>query len=82
MNDTVLEVFKWIALALAAGFVGYFGRYLAMQIIEKSRRKKQPLPSSDAPPDSVNTSETSLKTEKKKAKAGIKKAKKAQKESN
>jgi hypothetical protein len=27
MADTVLEVLKWVGVVLAAGFIGYFGRY-------------------------------------------------------
>ena len=75
MDDTFLEVLKWIGLVLAAGFVGYFGRYLAMQLIEKTRRKK---PETLSPETSSNTAtdiESSLKLEKKKVKAEIKKAK-------
>ena len=29
------EVLKWAVLVLAAGFVGYFGRHLAMQVIRR-----------------------------------------------
>lgn len=76
MNETLLEVLKWIGLALAAGFVGYFGRYLAMQIIEKIRRKGPEPSSSNPSANSQSTDDTSYKTEKKQAKAEIKKAKK------
>jgi hypothetical protein len=76
MDDTFLEVLKWIGLVLAAGFVGYFGRYLAMQIIEKTRRNKQEsgIPKTETSIPSDN--EVLYKSEKKKAKAEIKKAKK------
>ena len=33
--DTFLEVLKWIGIALAAGFVGYFGRYPAKMLFDK-----------------------------------------------
>ena len=79
MSDTFLEVLKWIGLALAAGFVGYLGRYLAMQLIEKARQKKSETTTSDASSNSVTNQESSSKLEKKKAKAEIKKAKKADK---
>ena len=31
----IWEVLKWAALVLAAGFVGYFGRHLAMTLIRR-----------------------------------------------
>ena len=50
MNDTVLEVLKWIGIVFAAGFVGYFGRHLAMMLIEKMRRNKAEPSVPEAPP--------------------------------
>lgn len=79
MNNTVLEVLKWIGLVLAAGFIGYLGRYLAMQLIEKARRKKPETQSSDNSADTVAGNEATSKLEKKKAKAEIKKVKKTAK---
>jgi len=85
MADTVIEVLKWIGIVLAAGFVGYFGRYLAVLLIEKMRQKKaepealsQP---AGEPPTSPHASlaEAQLKVEKKRAKAEAKKAKKEKK---
>jgi hypothetical protein len=84
--DTALEVLKWIGVALAAGFVGYFGRYLAMMIIERMRRNKLEPPSTespitgDSPPASTSPDEVTVtaqaKVDKKRAKAEAKKAKK------
>ncbi|MFC1900461.1 hypothetical protein ACFLYN_02595 [Chloroflexota bacterium] len=75
------EILKWVGLVLAAGFVGYFGRYLAMWIIDKMRRKKIPstTPSAPEPPASpeVQLEETRNKLEKKRSKTEAKKAKKA-----
>lgn len=79
MSDTFLEVLKWIGLALAAGFVGYIGRYLATQLIEKARRKKSDTTISDISSNSVTGKESSSKLERKKVKAEIKKAKKNKK---
>ena len=81
-----MDVLKWVGVALAAGFVGYFGRYLAMQIIEKVHKKKsQPAPTpKPPPPEETNLSQdimleqSKLKVEKKKVKAEAKKAKKEQ----
>jgi hypothetical protein len=28
----ILEILKWVGIVLAAGFIGYFGRYPAMLI--------------------------------------------------
>ncbi len=39
-NNVALEVLKWIGLAFAAGFIGYFGRYLSILIIERARKKR------------------------------------------
>ncbi len=81
--DNVLEVLKWIGIVLAAGFVGYFGRYLAMWIIERIRDKKAQSPSTPEPQKEIPLSpeiqieQERLKTEKKKVKAEAKKAKKA-----
>lgn len=33
----VEEILKWTLLVLAAGFVGYFGRYFAMELIRRLR---------------------------------------------
>ncbi|UCC16405.1 MAG: hypothetical protein JSU58_08550 [Dehalococcoidales bacterium] len=77
MNETLLEVLKWVGLALAAGFVGYFGRYLAMQLIEKTRRNKSESIPPETPMNPPSTDEASYKAKKKKSKAEIKKAKKS-----
>ena len=80
-----LEVLKWVGIVLAAGFVGYFGRYLAMILIEKMHRKKAETPSpvqqTARPVDStLELEKQKAKVEKKRAKAEAKKAKKEGKE--
>jgi hypothetical protein len=42
MEIEPLEVLKWVGIVLAAGFIGYFGRYVAMLIIDRMHRKKSP----------------------------------------
>ena len=85
MDIKPLEILKWIGIGLAAGFVGYFGRYLAMLIIERIHRRKPrptptPQPAKEAAPAQESRLEASqLKLEKKKAKLEAKKAKKEQK---
>ncbi|UCB43385.1 MAG: hypothetical protein JSV77_01690 [Dehalococcoidales bacterium] len=79
--DTALEVLKWIGIALAAGFVGYFGRHLAMMIIDKISRKKPEPPPPEAPSSAPSSpSDVALaaqaKVDKKRAKAEAKRAKK------
>jgi len=37
-TPAVWTVLKWVLVALAAGFVGQFGRSLALRIIERRRR--------------------------------------------
>ncbi len=70
MDTQPLEILKWIGIVLAAGFIGYFGRYLAMRILGQAQKNKLSAPSSQ--PD-----ESQLKLEKKKAKQAVKQAKKA-----
>ena len=81
MNSTALEVLKWIGIVFAAGFVGYFGRHLAMVLIERMRHKKLESPAPEAPsptpPSSSDVATTAqAKVDKKRAKAEAKKAKK------
>ena len=40
MDIQPLDILKWVGIALAAGFIGYFGRYLAMLIIDRVHKKK------------------------------------------
>jgi hypothetical protein len=83
--DNFVEVLKWIGIVLAAGFIGYFGRYLAMAIIDKMNKKKSasppaPEPSPETPQiPEVQLEEARLKLEKKKTKAESKRLKKAAK---
>ena len=84
MDINPVDILKWIGIALAAGFVGYFGRYLAMLILDRVRGKKHETVSTERPaePESVNTTrieESRLKIEKKKAKQAVKKMKKSTK---
>jgi hypothetical protein len=39
-SEQVIEAFKWVGIVFLAGFIGYFGRYLSMVLIERFRRKK------------------------------------------
>jgi len=79
-----LEILKWVGIVLAAGFVGYFGRYLAMIIIERVHKKRALETTIIAPqitPETVQleAEEQRAKVEKKKAKAEAKRAKKEKK---
>jgi len=78
MSDTVWTVIKWVLLVLAAGFVGQFGKSLALRLIERRRRKKV------TPEDMEEASELEKKRlkglsklEKKRIKAQEKKEKKS-----
>jgi hypothetical protein len=81
VDNTVIEVIKWIGIVFAAGFVGYFGRHLAMELIDKIRRKKPESPAPESP-SAASTSSSDVvataqaKVDKKRAKAEAKKAKK------
>ena len=94
MDIQAIEILKWIGIVLAAGFIGYFGRYLAMLIIERVHKKQQPPKTPRArkttgrankKSDNVilnrlnkKIEESQLKSEKKLAKIEAKRAKKAQ----
>jgi len=81
-DNLALEILKWVGVAAAAGFVGYFGRYLAMHIIERTRKGNPHPPPTTAPAKEVPASpdvrleEARLKLEKKRAKAEAKRVKK------
>jgi hypothetical protein len=79
--DTAIDVLKWVGIVFAAGFIGYFGRHLAMVLIEKMRRKRPestppevPPPAPSSPSDVAATAQA--KVDKKRAKAEAKRAKK------
>lgn len=40
LGTTPLEILKWVGIVFAAGFIGYFGRYLSILIIERLRQRK------------------------------------------
>ncbi|MFC1915271.1 hypothetical protein ACFLW4_01035 [Chloroflexota bacterium] len=91
-NNLAIEVMKWVGIVLAAGFIGYFGRYLAMLIIGRIHKKKvlqappaEPAKEVAATQESnpkvieLEIEEQKAKLEKKKAKAEAKRLKKEQK---
>lgn len=85
-DNLALEILKWVGIALAAGFIGYFGRHLAMRILERTRKPRpQPPPPAESTKEipasqDIRLEEARLKLEKKKAKAEAKKAKKEKKD--
>ena len=92
-GNLAIQILMWVGIVLAAGFIGYFGRYLAMLIIERMRRRKQTsTPATDAAtkapvrqeitPEAarLEIEKQKARAEKKKAKAGAKRAKKAQRD--
>jgi hypothetical protein len=87
----ILEILKWVGIVLAAGFIGYFGRYLAMLIIERVHKRKaqetssagpamEPAPQFTPEMAQLEIEKEKAKAEKKRAKAEAKRLKKAQKE--
>lgn len=82
--DAFLEVLKWIGIALAAGFVGYFGRVPAKVLIDKIKGKQKPISGGtaiegvDGKP--ADYEKDRLKIEKKRAKQAAKIAKKSDKQ--
>ena len=43
------DILKWVGIAFAAGFIGYFGRYLGMLLIDRMRRRRSQLPPAAKP---------------------------------
>ena len=82
--DNFLEVLKWIGIAFAAGFVGYFGRIPARMLIEKitgkTKKRQEETPSSKAGDDLAEELKIQQKIDKKRAKQAAKITKKAVKE--
>ena len=73
--EQVIEALKWVGIVFLAGFIGYFGRYLSMILIERFRRKKAEQPSEtktlqEQPFDiAADREKNKLKIEKKRIKA-------------
>lgn len=87
-DSLTLEVLKWVGIVFVAGFIGYFGRYLSMLIIDRLHKKKKADTSPVGEPQKTGglpektdarVEAARLKLEKKKAKARAKKVKKAAK---
>jgi hypothetical protein len=88
--DAVWDVLKWVLAALAAGFIGQFGRVLAMRMIHRRRAARAELEEETAHAPSRQPSDdgeplppevrAQLKIEKKRAKAEVKRVKKAAKD--
>jgi hypothetical protein len=70
----ILDVLKWVGIVFAAGFIGYFGRYLGKIIIARlHKRESEGLPL--AQPAKETTSELNHEIEKDKLKLEKKKMK-------
>lgn len=59
-----MGILKWTLVVFAAGFVGYFGRYLSKLLIERLRRGKAEGISAPQPAE-TKTSQYDYKSEKK-----------------
>ena len=70
-----MDVLKWVALVFVAGFIGYFGKYLAKFLIGRFHKRnveKSPL----ARPAEDKEDKSDYKAEKKRLKIEIKRQKK------
>ncbi len=82
-TDQLLIVLKWVGIAFAAGFVGYFGRHLSKAIIARLHRRKGELPTEKASATKTAEQQTAilekekLKLEKKRLKLEQKQQKKS-----
>jgi len=78
--NAVWNVLKWVLAALAAGFIGQFGRSLALRIIERRKREAAredphtPISKADKE-ERKKESKTIEKIEKKRLKQELKKKK-------
>jgi len=87
--EAVWDVGKWVLAALAAGFIGQFGKSFALKLISRRRDKHSPSRQTEAaatpmPPETLLEQErlrAAAKTAKKLAKAEVKQIKKAEKDS-
>jgi hypothetical protein len=71
-----MDVLNWVALVFVAGFIGYFGKYLAKLLIRRFHKSKVERSSVAQPAeDSKGTSD--YKAEKKRIKLAMKRKKKA-----
>ena len=84
----VWEILKWVLAAVVAGFIGQFGKSLALFLMQRRRSKKgqkaDPVPTSPALGTACSDSdaeqaylEVQAKIEKKRAKARVKRLKKS-----
>ena len=84
MDIQPIEILKWIGIALAAGFVGYFGRCVAVLILGRIRKRKIQQTTNTGPVREISYTQNAsleksrIKLEKKRVKQEAKKAKKAQ----
>ncbi|MFW6150456.1 MAG: hypothetical protein ACOC6A_02875 [Chloroflexota bacterium] len=89
LDPRVIEVLKWAGIVFAAGFVGYFGRYLSQVLIARMRKGRDAGEATDAGEKrgegagesqdrtAAELEKERLKLEKKKAKEATKRHKKA-----
>ena len=70
-----MDVLKWVALIFVAGFIGYFGKYLAKILIGRLHKSGVER-SSVAQPAEDNKSTSDYKVEKKRLKLEMKRQKK------
>ncbi len=71
-----MDILKWAAVVFAAGFIGYFGKYLGKLLIERLHKSK-PEETSTAHPIGNGTNDYDHKLEKKRLKLEKKRVKKA-----
>ena len=55
-----LQILKWVGIVFAAGFIGYFGRYLSMLIIERLHKRKGETPEINPEPSTNEATQETL----------------------
>lgn len=80
--DILFSILKWIGLVFAAGFIGYFGKYLGKIIVKKFGKEVVPSPTvksttaEPGAPENKIKDKQAFKLEKKRLKSAEKKQKK------
>jgi short subunit dehydrogenase-like uncharacterized protein len=79
-DNTAVQILTWVGIVFAAGFIGYFGRYLSTLIIDRIHKKKAqevPSQSSAGPsaPAQITPQSPQLEIEAQRAKGEKKRAK-------
>jgi hypothetical protein len=72
-----MDALKWVALVFVAGFIGYFGKYLAQFLIGRFHKRNVERSSVARPPEGIQN-KSDYKVDKKRLKIEMKRQKKSE----